>query len=264
MYEESKMTKREMIDEILAINLSAQPQFLARFDDEDLEHYLTHLRVLSTPRLADGPAGRYDKYFRDVPKIASPRPQWRHQPQVIEEVEAAADDLPAEEAAEEPAEPEPQVEDQLDCEAEIEAETEMESETDCTPETDRQAQCEAEADCDEQLHAEALAALEAAAEEAAAGHELDAHDVDLAVGQEERQQLLDVSAVAADDDAEAGLPDESSQETPFRLSSQSQKRTRSSRPAVSTAARQMLCSADAAPSAPRPRRNPITRAQAAG
>jgi len=246
------MTKREMIDEILAINLSAQPQFLARFDDEDLEQYLTHLRVLSTPRLADGPAGRYDKYFRDVPKIASPRPQWRQESQEIEEVEVAVDDLPAEE----PAEPEldSQVEDQAECEIEAE----------CEQETEPQAECEAEADCDEQRQAEALAALEAAAEEAAASHELDAHDVDLAVGQEERQQLLDVSAIPADDDAEGALPDESSQETPFRLSSPSPTRTRSSRPAVSTAARQMLCSADAAPSAPRPRRSPTTRAQAAG
>jgi hypothetical protein len=38
------MTKRELIDEILCLNLSAEAEFLARFEREDLEAYLGKLR----------------------------------------------------------------------------------------------------------------------------------------------------------------------------------------------------------------------------
>ena len=69
------MTKREMIDDILSINISAEPRFLARFADDQLFEYLTHLRVLAKPRLT-GRADRYEKYFRDLPKVAT-QPQWR-------------------------------------------------------------------------------------------------------------------------------------------------------------------------------------------
>lgn len=44
------MTKRELIDEILIINRSAKPAFLAEFGVEDLGEYLQHLHVASTPR----------------------------------------------------------------------------------------------------------------------------------------------------------------------------------------------------------------------
>lgn len=44
------MTKRELIDEIRAINRSADPGFLAQFDDADLDDYLRHLRVVRQPR----------------------------------------------------------------------------------------------------------------------------------------------------------------------------------------------------------------------
>jgi hypothetical protein len=44
------MCKREVIDEILRLNLSAKPAFLAEFSLEDLEHYLRHLRAAMTPR----------------------------------------------------------------------------------------------------------------------------------------------------------------------------------------------------------------------
>ena len=83
------MTKRELIDEIVAINQSASPRFLSRFDDEQLGEYLTHLRILETPRLT-GSAERYEKYFRNCPKIRSPRPAWRTEPERVEEI--AADD----------------------------------------------------------------------------------------------------------------------------------------------------------------------------
>ena len=192
------MTKREMIDEILAINLSAQPQFLARFGDEQLQDYLTHLQVLSTPRLRGEP-GRYDKYFRDLPKIAAPRAPWR---------------------TEEPAE------DQASTEADTEAD-------------------------DEQRHAEALAALDGAA-----------CDDDQAVGPEERQQLLDASAVVDETDDQA---DEAEMPAAFQLTPTSPVRASSSRPAASAAARQMLFGAGDTQKPPRRRkRAPKRRAQAAG
>ncbi len=37
------MTKRQLIDDIRRYNTSAQPQFLAQFDDEALKQYLEHL-----------------------------------------------------------------------------------------------------------------------------------------------------------------------------------------------------------------------------
>jgi len=86
------MTKRELIDEILAINRSASPSFLARFTDVQLDEYLAHLHVLSTPRLR-GSAERYEKYFRNCPAIQSPRPQWRQTSGHVEDVVADEDDL---------------------------------------------------------------------------------------------------------------------------------------------------------------------------
>ena len=63
------MTKRQLIDEIMGINRSAQPEFLAHFSDEDLNEYLEHLKILRTPRLSGDPR-RYDAYFENVPTIA--------------------------------------------------------------------------------------------------------------------------------------------------------------------------------------------------
>ena len=40
----SVMTKRQLIDDIRQYNVSVQPQFLARFDDDALRQYLEHLR----------------------------------------------------------------------------------------------------------------------------------------------------------------------------------------------------------------------------
>ncbi len=45
------MTKRQTIDQILAINTSARPEFLAQFDQEDLNEYLRHLHIARSPRL---------------------------------------------------------------------------------------------------------------------------------------------------------------------------------------------------------------------
>jgi len=63
------MTKRQLIDEIVSINHSAQPSFLAAFNDQELNEYLDHLKVLRTPRLASRP-GQFDKYFKGCPTIS--------------------------------------------------------------------------------------------------------------------------------------------------------------------------------------------------
>ncbi|HEY7088562.1 MAG TPA: hypothetical protein VH518_10765 [Tepidisphaeraceae bacterium] len=39
------MSKRQLIDEIRQINVTAQPQFLAQFDDAALKQYLDHLKA---------------------------------------------------------------------------------------------------------------------------------------------------------------------------------------------------------------------------
>ena len=61
------MTKRQLIDRITTINVSAHPSFLASFGEDDLKAYLSHLGVLEQPRLSGGP-GRFEKYFRAAPK----------------------------------------------------------------------------------------------------------------------------------------------------------------------------------------------------
>ncbi|MCD6365681.1 MAG: hypothetical protein J7M14_07375 [Planctomycetes bacterium] len=57
------MTKRQLIDEIVVINRSAKPAFLAEFADDDLQDYLDHLQVIRQPRLSAN-THRYDMYFR--------------------------------------------------------------------------------------------------------------------------------------------------------------------------------------------------------
>ncbi|MCK5113291.1 MAG: hypothetical protein KAR11_00825 [Phycisphaerae bacterium] len=44
------MTKRELIDEIMEINISAGPGFLSRFSDNELKEYLQHLQIIQEPR----------------------------------------------------------------------------------------------------------------------------------------------------------------------------------------------------------------------
>ena len=45
------MTKRELIDRITALNPTAGPEFLARFENADLAQYLQHLQWLKPPDL---------------------------------------------------------------------------------------------------------------------------------------------------------------------------------------------------------------------
>jgi hypothetical protein len=100
------MTKRELIDEIVATNHSAEPEFLAQFADNDLSAYLQHLQELREPKLVGDP-GRYDRYFRNCPTIPGPLTQRRPVSQVYMPV--PAEDIwdepePAETLDEEPAE----------------------------------------------------------------------------------------------------------------------------------------------------------------
>lgn len=65
------MTKRQLIDEIVSLNSTAQPAFLARFEDMDLSEYLQHLKNARTPRLSGDPH-RYDKYFHAAQDASYP------------------------------------------------------------------------------------------------------------------------------------------------------------------------------------------------
>ena len=57
------MTKRQLIDEIMTVNRTAQPGFLARFEEADLDEYLRHLLQARTRRIS-GDSSRYGKFFR--------------------------------------------------------------------------------------------------------------------------------------------------------------------------------------------------------
>ena len=78
------MTKRQLIDEIVCINHTAQPAFLAQFDDGDLNAYLQHLRVIQVSRIQRAPS-RYEKYFVSVSRGASA-------PAAVPSYSAGADD----------------------------------------------------------------------------------------------------------------------------------------------------------------------------
>lgn len=106
------MTKRELIDEIVVANPTAQPEFLAGFDDTELNEYLLHLRVLKTPRLT-GNASRFDKYFRNVPAVGSavkPSPAPLQRTAV-----ATQDDVPTQREYSSPLCPQPQEVAQASC-----------------------------------------------------------------------------------------------------------------------------------------------------
>ena len=60
------MTKRQIIDEIILLNRTAKPQFLAQFNCDEVDAYLRHLQLAQTPRLT-ATQGQYAKYFENVP-----------------------------------------------------------------------------------------------------------------------------------------------------------------------------------------------------
>jgi hypothetical protein len=45
------MNKRQLIDGIRQLNQTAQPEFLAQFDDDALEQYLKHLQTAQEKRV---------------------------------------------------------------------------------------------------------------------------------------------------------------------------------------------------------------------
>ncbi len=47
------MIKRELIDQIIRLNTSAKPEFLAQFDEDELRAYLRQLRELQRGATAD-------------------------------------------------------------------------------------------------------------------------------------------------------------------------------------------------------------------
>jgi hypothetical protein len=65
------MTKRQLIDEIMQLNQSAKPEFLARFGDDELNDYLRHLRQACRPRRFWS-EGQFDRYFAS---LVAPRPR---------------------------------------------------------------------------------------------------------------------------------------------------------------------------------------------
>ena len=69
------MTKRELIDEIMNINHSAKPEFLAHFKETHLVEYLEHLNSACAARIS-GPARpvtEEDACFSEArPTFASP------------------------------------------------------------------------------------------------------------------------------------------------------------------------------------------------
>jgi len=67
------MTKRQLIDEIITANQTAEPSFLAQFDDSDLREYLRHLRWAKLPRLT-GNVRQYEKYFKSRSRVSTPQP----------------------------------------------------------------------------------------------------------------------------------------------------------------------------------------------
>ena len=81
------MTKRELINEIVTTNRSAEPEFLAQFADNDLSDYLRHLQELREPKLLGNPS-RYDRYFRNCPTIPGPLTEHRQIKQVYMPVPA--------------------------------------------------------------------------------------------------------------------------------------------------------------------------------
>ena len=56
------MNKRQLIDGIRQLNQTAQPEFLAQFDEDALKQYLQHLNVAQEKRL------KVAGWVRSIPK----------------------------------------------------------------------------------------------------------------------------------------------------------------------------------------------------
>jgi hypothetical protein len=62
------MDKRQLIDEIRRLNTTAQPQFLAQFDENSLAEYLDHLQAArdKVVRIGGWVHPRQDQIYRKV------------------------------------------------------------------------------------------------------------------------------------------------------------------------------------------------------
>ena len=58
------MTKRQVIDEIVLLNRSADPGFLAQFEDDDLSEYLQRLLIVG-PLRPEGDVHLYDQSLQN-------------------------------------------------------------------------------------------------------------------------------------------------------------------------------------------------------
>ncbi|MGA2265596.1 MAG: hypothetical protein ABSH10_04095 [Phycisphaerae bacterium] len=90
------MTKRELIDQILTENHTAEPAFLAQFSDEQLRDYLLHLKQAKQPR-PPGTPSRYDRYFHNCPAVttAAAPSRWKTEGGSLQPVPKAAPELSA-------------------------------------------------------------------------------------------------------------------------------------------------------------------------
>ncbi len=92
------MTKRQLIDRIVTINRSAEPGFLAQFEDDELNDYLRHLHVAQSPRPHADPR-RFARYFELPESVATTVEDEEPQQDIFLPPE---EDVPAEESDEEP------------------------------------------------------------------------------------------------------------------------------------------------------------------
>ena len=67
------MTKRQLIDEIVAINRTAPAAFLAKFEDGELNEYLEHLRYAQEPK-ASVRIGRHERFFQPAARPVTIQP----------------------------------------------------------------------------------------------------------------------------------------------------------------------------------------------
>ncbi|MCE5277279.1 MAG: hypothetical protein ABFD92_02865 [Planctomycetaceae bacterium] len=62
------MTKRQLIDQILSLNQTAEAEFLSKFRDDELDAYLNHLTAARMPRPWRW-RGRAGTYISDASKL---------------------------------------------------------------------------------------------------------------------------------------------------------------------------------------------------
>ncbi len=60
------MNKRQLIEDIRKHNITAQPGFLAQFDEDSLRQYLEHLEEARRKRIRFNPSQRDDEHLRMV------------------------------------------------------------------------------------------------------------------------------------------------------------------------------------------------------